>query len=78
MILKINNTPITIDSMRAIIGESFTWDADKDIRMTVLRDGNTLELNGKAGIPTYTERRITEIEGVGQEALSLRMSWLNP
>lgn len=78
VILKINNTPITIDSMRAIIGESFTWDADKDIRMTVLRDGNTLELNGKAGIPTYTERRITEIEGVGQEALSLRMSWLHP
>ncbi|GGD46630.1 M61 family metallopeptidase [Muriicola marianensis] len=78
VILKINDTLITLDSIRVIIGESFSWDAEKDIRMTVLRDGNTIELSGKAGMPTYTERRITEIEGVGEEALSLRKSWLNP
>ena len=76
VIQDINGTPVTLDSMRAIIGESFTWDAGKEIRMTVLRDGLEIVLNGKAGIPTYTERKILEVDSPSQAALALRKSWL--
>ncbi|NER09539.1 Predicted metalloprotease, contains C-terminal PDZ domain [Muriicola jejuensis] len=78
VILEINGVPITLDSMRAIVGESFSWDSKKDILMSVMRDGEKFELSGKAGIPTYTERKISEMEGVTEEALELRKSWLHP
>ncbi len=78
VILELNDTRITLDSMRVIIGESFGWDAEKEIRMKVLRDGRPLILSGKAGTPTYTERRIVDMEGAAQEALALRDSWLHP
>jgi predicted metalloprotease with PDZ domain len=78
VILNINGTPITLDSIRVIIGESFGWDADKEIDMTVLREGKEVRLTGKAGTPTYTELRIVDMESPSEEILALRNSWLRP
>ncbi len=75
-ITNINGTAITLDSMRSIIGQSFGWDADKDITMSVERDGETLELSGKAGTPTYTERKIVSVNSASEAALKLRKAWL--
>lgn len=76
VITNINGTNITLDSMRRIIGESFGWNAEKEIQMTVLRDGKELVLTGKAGIPTNIERRIVESENANPENLELRNAWL--
>jgi len=76
IITNINGTAITLDSMRSIIGQSFGWDADKDITMSVERDGETIELTGKAGIPTYTERKIVSVSAPSEAALRLREAWL--
>jgi predicted metalloprotease with PDZ domain len=78
VILEVNGTPITLDNMRSIVGESFSWDADKDIRMKMLRDGEELVLEGKAGNPTYIERNVTEMESPSEIAKALRNSWLHP
>ncbi|NNE01642.1 MAG: peptidase M61, partial [Eudoraea sp.] len=63
-------------SMRRIIGESFGWSAEKDIQMTVLRDGKELVLTGKAGVPTNEEKRIVESENITPKNLNLRKAWL--
>ncbi len=76
IITKINDTPITLDSMKSIIGQSFGWDADKDINMTVERDGETIELIGKAGIPSYIERQIVPVTSASAEIIALREAWL--
>ncbi|MBT8263997.1 MAG: peptidase M61, partial [Muriicola sp.] len=76
VITNINGTAITLDSMRRIIGESFGWSAEKDIQMTVLRDGKELVLTGKAGVPTNEEKSIVESENVNEEERKLRTSWL--
>jgi len=76
VIVEINGAEITLDSMRIIIGESFTWDAEKEIRMTVMREGEKIELSGRAGTPTYTERKIVEVDSPDEKTLSLRQAWL--
>ena len=76
VISNINGTNITLDSMRRIIGESFGWSPEKEIQMTVLREGKELVLKGKAGIPTNEERSIVESENANPENLELRRAWL--
>jgi len=76
VITNINGAAITLESMRSIIGQSFGWDADKDINMSVERDGETIELIGKAGTPTYNERKIISVNSPSEEAIALREAWL--
>lgn len=76
IITKFNGTDITLESMRSIVGQSFGWDADMDIAMSVERDGEVIELTGKAGTPTYKERRIVSIGSPSAEAMALREAWL--
>ena len=76
IITNINGTPISLENMRTIIGQSFGWDPEMDITMTVLRNGNEITLSGKAGIPTYNDRSIVESESVNETALKLREAWL--
>lgn len=76
VITNINGTAITLDAMRRIIGESFGWSAEKEIQMTVKREGKELVLTGKAGIPTNKERRIVDSENANEAKIKLRTSWL--
>jgi predicted metalloprotease with PDZ domain len=76
IITNINGTAITLESMRGIIGQSFGWNADKDITMSIARDGETIELSGKTGTPTYYERKIVSKNSPSQEVMGLREAWL--
>ncbi|MGB5700898.1 peptidase M61 [Muriicola sp.] len=76
IIKNINGTDITLESMRGIVGQSFGWDADKEISMRVDRNGKLLELKGKAGTPTYKERSLDVEETPSAAVLALREAWL--
>jgi predicted metalloprotease with PDZ domain len=76
VIKDINGTAITLESMRSIIGQSFGWDPEMAITMSVERDGETIELSGKAGTPTYNEREIVSVGSPSEAAMALREAWL--
>jgi hypothetical protein len=46
------------------------------INMKVERNGETIELSGKAGTPTYNERKIVSVGSPSEEAMALREAWL--
>ncbi|GGW29962.1 peptidase M61 [Arenibacter certesii] len=76
-ILKnIDGTKITLETIRPIIGESFGWTPEKDIKLVVVRDGEVIEIKGKVGRPTLEVKKLVPIEGVANEQQELRISWL--
>ncbi|CAM3534207.1 peptidase M61 [Zobellia roscoffensis] len=76
VIKSINDTPITLESIRPIIGKSFGWTADTDIKMTVTRGEEDVVLEGKVGNPTLNVETITPVDNPGADAIKLRGSWL--
>lgn len=76
VIKSINGVEITLDTMRPVIGESFTWNQDTVIKMEVLRDGKVVNIEGPVGVPTIEVNRIVPSEESSAEALDLRNSWL--
>jgi len=77
IIIQIDGVTITLETMRTLIGESFGWDPEKEIVMTVNRDGEEVVLSGKVGIPTYKDRLIVPLEDAGEAAVELREAWLH-
>ncbi len=73
---EINGVAISLESIRPIIGESFGWDADKEITMTITRDGQQLQLKGVAGTPTVMVEKIMASGDATAEELALRKAWL--
>jgi predicted metalloprotease with PDZ domain len=73
---QINGVSITLESMRNVIIESLSWQPDSDITMLVTRNGKSVELKGKAGMPTYLETRIAPLENATEVQLKLRDAWL--
>jgi predicted metalloprotease with PDZ domain len=73
---QINGVSITLESMRNIIIESLSWQPDTDITLVVTRNGKSIELKGKAGMPTYIETRIAPLDNATELQLSLRNAWL--
>ncbi len=76
VIKEINGTEITLDGIRAVIGQSFAWTPDTEVTMVVERDGQALTLQGKAGSPTYIETRIAPDPNATEAQLRLREAWL--
>ncbi|SHJ58103.1 M61 family metallopeptidase [Pseudozobellia thermophila] len=76
IIKSINGTPIDLNGIRAVIGQSFTWSPDTDITMVVERGGEELTLEGKAGVPTLQVKTIVPVEGVSDLQARLREAWL--
>jgi predicted metalloprotease with PDZ domain len=76
VIKQINETPIDLEAIRPIIGESFGWDPDQEIRMVVLRNEEEIVLEGQAGTPTIEMERIVPIENISDTQASLRDAWL--
>jgi hypothetical protein len=77
IITQIDGVTITLETMRALIGESFGWDPEKEIVMKVNRDGEEVVLSGIVGIPTYKDRLIVPLEDAGEAAVKLREAWLH-
>ena len=76
VIKSIDGTPITLESIRPIIGQSFGWTADKEISMVLQRGEKEITLQGKVGTPTVNVQTIVPIEGAGEKQSKLRNAWL--
>ncbi|MGB6153748.1 MAG: peptidase M61 [Pricia sp.] len=76
VIQSINGTPISLEAIRPIIGESFGWAPDKEITMTVIRDGEAIVLTGKAGTPILQVETIVPVNSLSAEQAELRNAWL--
>lgn len=76
VIKTINGTPITLETIRAIIGQSFSWTGDEEIEMIVDRGGKEVILKGKVGVPTVETEILRSVDSPSQEQLTLRNSWM--
>lgn len=75
-IVSIDGTAINLDSIRPIIGESFGWDAEREIQLVISREGEEISLQGKVGQPTVKVRTLAEVEGADDSITEVRKSWL--
>jgi predicted metalloprotease with PDZ domain len=75
-LLSIDGTSIDLESIRPIIGQSFGWGPDKEIRVEVMRDGEKLAYNGAVGRPTIKVRSLVPLENATEEQAGLREAWL--
>ncbi|MUH38120.1 peptidase M61 [Zobellia amurskyensis] len=76
VIKSINDTAVSLKSIRPIIGQSFGWSPDTDIKMTVERGDEEIELEGKVGSPILNIETITPVEDASAETKKLREVWL--
>ncbi len=75
-IKEINGTEITLQGMQMIVGQSFSWTPDTEVRMVVERDGERITLEGLAGSPTVKEFRLGPDPDASPQAIALREAWL--
>jgi len=75
-IKSINDTPITLEAIRAVIGQSFAWTPETDIKMVVEREGKELTLERKTGTPTLMVETIVPLEGLTGNEATIRKAWL--
>lgn len=76
VILSIDGTAINLESIRPIIGESFGWDPDREISITVMRGGTEIIFEGKVGKPMVKVRSLKHAENVSESQTNLREAWL--
>jgi predicted metalloprotease with PDZ domain len=76
VIKSINGTPITLESIRPIIGQSFGWSPDTEVTMTVQRGDEEIKLEGEAGKPVLQVQTIVPVETVSPTEIQLREAWL--
>ncbi|WP_297702923.1 peptidase M61 [uncultured Eudoraea sp.] len=76
-IKSIDGMPISLESIRPIIGQSFGWTSDREITMVVQRGEEELILQGKVGTPMLKITTIVPIDNLENTPQSkLRRSWL--
>ena len=76
-IKSIDGMPISLESIRPIIGQSFGWTSDREITMVVQRGEEELTLQGKVGTPTLKVTTIVPIDNLENTSQSkLRKAWL--
>ncbi len=76
VIKSINDTPITLEAIRPIIGQSFAWSPDTEITMAVQRGDEEIKLEGKVGTPMLQVGTIVPVANVGPKEAQLREAWL--
>ena len=72
----INGQEINLESLRPIIGESFSWTPETVVSMTVERVGELVLVEGKVGQPVKKVKKIVPLENVDQKIIDLRKAWL--
>ena len=75
-IKNINDSSINLDAIRSVIGQSFTWTPETDIKMVVDRDGKEITLEGKVGQPTLMVETIVPLEGTSEKEVQIKEAWL--
>ena len=76
VIKSINGTAINLESIRPIIRESFGWTDGTVIKMEIIRDGETIVVEGPVGTPTMEVEKIIPVAGVSEDFSDLRNAWL--
>ncbi|MEX0288887.1 MAG: peptidase M61 [Flavobacteriaceae bacterium] len=76
VIKSINGTPINLDAIRPIIGQSFGWTPDTEITMVVQRGDEEITLEGKVGTPMVNVERIQPIDNASPAQTKLRKVWM--
>lgn len=76
VIKSINGTPIDLEAIRPIIGQSFGWTPETEITMVVQRGEEELTLSGKVGAPMVNVQVIVPAEGASAEQTDLRKAWI--
>ena len=76
VIKSINKTPINLETIRTVIGQSFSWSPDKEITMVVQRGEKEVTIKGKAGMPMVMSEKIVPMEEATKEQLELRKLWI--
>ncbi|WP_299532384.1 peptidase M61 [Ulvibacterium sp.] len=76
VIKSINDTSINLEAIRPIIGQSFQWSPETEIKMIVQRGEEEITLEGKVGTPVLQVETIVPMENVTPEKKELRKAWL--
>jgi len=76
VIKSINGTPINLEAIRPIIGQSFGWTAETEITMVVQRGEKEITLQGKVGTPMVNVETIVPMENTDAAQLKLREAWM--
>ncbi len=76
VIKSINGTSVDLESIRQIISQSFGWNAETVIKMEIIRDGETIVVEGPVGTPTMEVEKIIPVKGVSEDFSDLRNAWL--
>lgn len=76
VIKNIEGVDISLETIRPIIGASFGWTADKEIQMTIVRDGKELTISGAVGTPMVKMETIVPKKNATEEEVSLRNVWM--
>lgn len=76
VIKNIDGEDISLETIRPIIGASFVWTADKEIKMIVVRDGQEMTLSGTVGTPMVELETIVPMENPTAEQVALRNVWM--
>ncbi len=74
---SVNGDAFTLDNARAVIGKSFQWKEGDTIKMEVIRNGETITLEGSFVKPTAESKSLKVDELPADDPkLKLRNSWL--
>tara|TARA_R110002051_G_scaffold186206_1_gene255527 strand:- start:1856 stop:3727 length:1872 start_codon:yes stop_codon:yes gene_type:complete len=72
----INGNDITIDVIRPIIRESFSWLPNTEISITVERNGELVSVKGNVGKPVKMVKKIVPGKNNEDAKITLRNAWL--
>lgn len=72
----INGNDITIDVIRPIIRESFSWLPNTEISITVERNGELVSVKGNVGKPVKMVKKIVPGKNNEDAKIALRNAWL--
>ena len=76
IIKSINGTPIDLETMRPIIGQSFGWSPETDITMVIQRGEEEIALKAKVGAPMLNVEAIAADQSASAQKIELREAWM--
>ncbi|MDC0008220.1 peptidase M61 [bacterium] len=76
IIKSINDTPINLEAIRGIIGASFSWTPETQVKMVVKRGEEEIVLEGLAGKSMVNVNGIVPVEGATEDQVNLRKAWM--
>lgn len=72
----LNGEEVTLERMRQIVGESYSWTPDTKVIVEIERDGKAMMMEGEVGVPTLKVDKLVPVAGISTEFVDLRNAWL--